>query len=1199
MKNKLFKNNLGQGLVEIILAMGIFAIVAASIISLILGGNMAMESSQEQTEAEYLAQEAIEAVRSIREEAWNKIIFSETSVATSTEGWFFSSEGENEIIGDFTRTIKFFDVCRDVLDNITDCPGEYLDKHSKRVEVEVIWEVRPGVNNSVKRETYLTNWDSKDWIQTDWSSGAGQSIWSDDSAYESDDGNIDYLTPGEIKLRSIVGSGACGRKVWGFNVADNYLYDTNKIEINNSYAQLKAPEAQGYCAGTVSACDVFGDQSTCENQSGCLWGNGSSGGTVNSDFAVNADNWNFAQMNSNGVTVSGSYLGSGGNPDGYVDINIPGAFADSSGGYWEQEFSLDSDNPDTATLSFDWRILEYSDVLLDNFTLYVFVDSYSGAPSIGTELWSNSVNSTSAWESISNLDVSASLNSAGTYYVKVLAYRETNWWFWGSPGSNVAGFDNIDLSWEKAAPCLGTPTSCNFFTEELTCLSQANCSWNDGIMGSIDNSDFAENANNWLFNEPSGNGVSVSGSYFSSGGNPDGYVDINIPGAFADSSGGYWEQSFSLDSDNPDTATLSFDWRVLEYSDDFLDNFTLYVFVDSFAGAPSIGTELWSNSVNSTSAWESISNLDVSASLNSAGTYYVKFLAYRETNWWFGTPPGSNIAGFDNIELNWFTASTYPDDLPIVQPSVSYAVDNINQWGSFTEKATKNGGEIYYQLSIDDGGTWLYWNGSTWGIASIGDYNTANVIDANINSFPTTTQKITYRAFLESDGTQLVQLDSVSLACEQYKDWDFDVSQDYVYDSAQINIDESNAKLISVSGSCSGGATACLDYSDQTNCESQSGCTWDMADCSGTPNTCASLPSDTCGTCGCDFTPGVGGVCSNNGSCQDVDRNICDSTCGAFGCYRRGYCRGTLNCSLATDESTCSTCSSCLWVPNSGDCSGTPDLCSSYSDEASCDICGCVWDSADCSGTATLCDTYIDQANCESQSGCFWEGGLYSIEVPTIQPNSSYLVNNVNQWSGFTETATKDGGEIYYQLSSDDGDTWRYWDGLAWVLAGENDYNIASVVDANIINFATSSEQILFKAFLESDGTQQVKLDNVQIAWGEANEGQDNFVLSAYLVSSAFNMGTSSVVQILEWDETRVVNSSIKLQIRTAPDDGGAPGVWSDWYGENGANEYFISPESTLIPPELSVNTWLQYRVELSGDGSDTPVLREIRLNYK
>jgi type II secretory pathway pseudopilin PulG len=157
--------NEGQSLIEVLLALAIFALVAASLISLVVGGFVALEQGGEQTQAEALAQEGVEAVRSIRDRAWNENVFDTSSVVINVSQWEFLGEGTTETIDQFTRVIDFFDVCRDASNEIVTCPGLYNDVHSKQAVVTVTWEIRPGVSNTVRKEAYITNWDTFDWLE--------------------------------------------------------------------------------------------------------------------------------------------------------------------------------------------------------------------------------------------------------------------------------------------------------------------------------------------------------------------------------------------------------------------------------------------------------------------------------------------------------------------------------------------------------------------------------------------------------------------------------------------------------------------------------------------------------------------------------------------------------------------------------------------------------------------------------------------------------------------------------------------------------------------------------------------------------------------------------------------------------------------------------------------------------------------------
>ena len=398
------------------------------------------------------------------------------------------------------------------------------------------------------------------------------------------------------------------------------------------------------------------------------------------------------------------------------------------------------------------------------------------------------------------------------------------------------------------------------------------------------------------------------------------------------------------------------------------------------------------------------------------------------------------------------------------------------------------------------------------------DFNIATDVNTYISSFSAANKKIMFKAFLSSNGTQLVQLNEISIG------W---------------------GKGGSGAGSCGGTPTACNTYTDQTSCQTQGGCSWS----------------------------GGGSSCQNVGSCSVAPSNQCNN-CSVAGCSKQGKnCIGTLNCSAYTSQASCQTCGQCAWVGGVGSCGGTPTSCSSYA----------------------------NQTSCQNQSGCSWISGgpSYPTSNPFVNPISYYTAPGLEYWTSFTEVASKNGGEIYYQLS-DGGASWYYWDGSGWSVAGASNYNTAAQVNSNILAFPTTTAQIMFKAFLSSDGSQLVQLDEVTIGFGEII-GAASYATSGWLESSAFNTGGPSAFNILSW--TEVIPDSdfdIKVQLATAPDNSGSPGIWSDWLGLNGVGTYYESGEETLIPSSNGHNDsqWVKYKVFLSGNGNETPILEEIKINY-
>jgi len=114
----------------------------------------------------------------------------------------------------------------------------------------------------------------------------------------------------------------------------------------------------------------------------------------------------------------------------------------------------------------------------------------------------------------------------------------------------------------------------------------------------------------------------------------------------------------------------------------------------------------------------------------------------------------------------------------------------------------------------------------------------------------------------------------------------------------------------------------------------------------------------------------------------------------------------------------------------------------------------------------------------------------YAIDNPDVYPNSGYAFATV--LGVFTETSTKPAGSgIKHQISSDNGATWKWWNGAAWtaITGGQTDSwyyasesNVASIINSNISTLA-SSGVFKFRAFMHSDvGIVTPELDNIYVA---------------------------------------------------------------------------------------------------------------------
>lgn len=191
----------GQSLIEVIIAMAIFSLIVVSIVGLVLGGLALLSEGGRFMQAENLANEAVEASRSIFRNDWSKSSISKSAITLNGGQWDLVGENTSEQIGQYTRIINFFPIYRndshDIVSSTT--ADSYLDVHSIIMRARIEWEARNGKNNSIEKLAILSNWSAGDYIQTDWSGGIGQIIMTDAQRYDTDDGNIFASTSVSLK----------------------------------------------------------------------------------------------------------------------------------------------------------------------------------------------------------------------------------------------------------------------------------------------------------------------------------------------------------------------------------------------------------------------------------------------------------------------------------------------------------------------------------------------------------------------------------------------------------------------------------------------------------------------------------------------------------------------------------------------------------------------------------------------------------------------------------------------------------------------------------------------------------------------------------------------------------------------------------------------------------------------------------------
>ncbi len=149
----------GIGLIEIVVAVAIISVSFLGFYQLLIMATRPIEQNVRAAQAAYLAQEGIEAVRTLRNVSWAENIATLTDeasyfAAVVNGNWSLATSDPGSIDGTYTRTITVHKVFRDSDDNISDTGT--LDDKTKKVDVAVSWNEH-GQSESVTLATYITD----------------------------------------------------------------------------------------------------------------------------------------------------------------------------------------------------------------------------------------------------------------------------------------------------------------------------------------------------------------------------------------------------------------------------------------------------------------------------------------------------------------------------------------------------------------------------------------------------------------------------------------------------------------------------------------------------------------------------------------------------------------------------------------------------------------------------------------------------------------------------------------------------------------------------------------------------------------------------------------------------------------------------------------------------------------------------------
>ena len=154
------KESMGFGMVELIVAIGIWIVLVASGTVFVLGGFEVNRLADEQNKASSLAQEGLEAGYSIKKQGWNTPFLATNCITGCGVGnvsntWGYL--GSNNVFDKYTRQVFITPVSRDSTGNIVSSGGTD-DPNTKKITSTVTWNFSPLRNEKISLINYVTNY---------------------------------------------------------------------------------------------------------------------------------------------------------------------------------------------------------------------------------------------------------------------------------------------------------------------------------------------------------------------------------------------------------------------------------------------------------------------------------------------------------------------------------------------------------------------------------------------------------------------------------------------------------------------------------------------------------------------------------------------------------------------------------------------------------------------------------------------------------------------------------------------------------------------------------------------------------------------------------------------------------------------------------------------------------------------------------
>lgn len=146
----------GFSLIEMIIAIGLFAILVVGGAGIINLNNNSARIAFEYDQAYAYLYEGIETVRLIRGNDWSNLQNGTYGLLENSGSYEFIESPDTWL--KYTREIEILDAYRDINGNISTSNSGVLDQNIKQIRIRVSWDYSSTKSKTIEQTFFLTNW---------------------------------------------------------------------------------------------------------------------------------------------------------------------------------------------------------------------------------------------------------------------------------------------------------------------------------------------------------------------------------------------------------------------------------------------------------------------------------------------------------------------------------------------------------------------------------------------------------------------------------------------------------------------------------------------------------------------------------------------------------------------------------------------------------------------------------------------------------------------------------------------------------------------------------------------------------------------------------------------------------------------------------------------------------------------------------